>query len=161
MPPFRFRLQVLLDRRLEEQQRAEEALRQRQQELAVEQQTLEALQEEVTRISALYQRRRSERLTAHERGFRVSNQTDFLSALKLDIQAAQSGVLSQQLFLEQAQEAVAEAQDNLAVCRREVDALDKYREKAKKQFELEAAYREELEQDEIGSVMYLGRLKKQ
>jgi flagellar biosynthesis chaperone FliJ len=161
MPAFHFRLQVLLDRRLEEQKQAEEALTQRQKELVVERQTLKDLEEEVTRISALYERRRSERLVVHSRGFRVSNQTDFLSALKLDIQAAQSSVLSQQLFVEQAQQAVAEAQEKLAVCRREVDVLDKYRDKAKKRFELDAAYQEELEQDEIGNVMYFGRQRKQ
>jgi flagellar biosynthesis chaperone FliJ len=80
-----------------------------------------------------------------------------LSGLKLDLQAAQSGVFSQQVFVDQAREGVREAQEALQVCRREVDVLDKYREKAEKRFLQEAAYREELEQDEIGNVMHLSR----
>jgi flagellar biosynthesis chaperone FliJ len=77
--------------------------------------------------------------------------------LKLDVQGAQSALLSQQVFVDQAVEAVLQARTALEEVRREVDVLEKYREKAEKRFLQEAAYREELEQDEIGNVMHLSR----
>jgi flagellar export protein FliJ len=157
MPAFHFRLQTLLDRRLDEQKRAEEDLANRQKELAFEQQTLKGLEDEVARIVALYESRRSERLAGAVRASTLSNQTDFLLALQLEIQDAQSAVTSQQVFVEQAQEAVTEANEKLAACRREVDLLENFREKAEQRFQREAAYREELEQDEIGNVMYLNK----
>jgi flagellar biosynthesis chaperone FliJ len=141
MPVFQFRLQTLLDRRNEEKQHAEEVLAERERELAVEQQTMKELEEEVERVASLYQRNRAERFTAGVReGSMVTNQSDLLSGLKLDLQAAQSGVFSQQVFVDQAREGVREVQEALQVCRREVDVLDKYRE-----------------QDEIGNVMHLSR----
>jgi hypothetical protein len=161
MPAFQFRLQTLLDQRLEAKKRADEALAGRQQELAAEQQTLQGLEEEVERLTKLYQEKRLELAKFPVReGFRLTNQTDFLQGLKLDIQAARSGVLAQQVFVEQAEEAVREAEQVVVACQREVDVLDKYREKAEKRFWAELAYREELELDEIGNVMHLNRRMK-
>jgi len=78
----------------------------------------------------------------------------------MDVQEAQSGVLAQQVFVDQASEAVQLARTALEERRREVDVLEKYRQKAEKRFLQEAAYREELEQDEIGNVMHLSRRAK-
>jgi flagellar biosynthesis chaperone FliJ len=158
MPTFQFRLQALLDQRLEAKKRADEALAGRQQELAAEQQTLQDLEEEVERLTKLHHEKRLELAKSRVRqGLRLTNQTDFLQGLKVDIQAARSGVLAQQIFVEQAEEAVREAQQAAVAYQREVDVLDKYREKVEKRFWAELAYREELEQDEIGNVMYLSR----
>jgi YscO-like protein len=158
MPVFQFRLQALLDQRLEAKKRADEALAGRQQELAAEQQTLQDLEEEVERLTKLHQEKRLELAKSRARqGLRLTNQTDFLQGLKLDIQAARSGVLAQQIFVEQAEEVVREAQQVVVACQREVDVLDKYRERVEKRFWAELAYQEELEQDEIGNVMYLSR----
>ena len=158
MPVFQFRLQALLDRRMEEKQHAEEFLAARERELAVEWKTMKGLEDEVQRVEELYQRKRVERFAPGvHAGVRLSNQSDFLVGLKLDMQAAHAGVLSQQVFVDQAMEAVQEARAALEVCRREVEVLEKYREKAEKRFLQEAAYKEELEQDEIGNVMHLSR----
>jgi flagellar biosynthesis chaperone FliJ len=158
MPVFQFRLQALLDRRMEEKQHAEEFLAARERELAVEWKTMKGLEDEVQRAEELYQRKRVERFASGvHAGVRLSNQSDFLVGLKLDMQAAHAGVLSQQVFVDQAMEAVQEARAALEVCRREVEVLEKYREKAEKRFLQEAAYKEELEQDEIGNVMHLSR----
>lgn len=158
MPAFQFRLQTLLDRRIEERQHAEEAANARERELMSEKQIMKELEQEAERAEELYQRKRAERVVASIReGSRLASQSDFLSGLKLDVQTARSAVLSQQIFVDQASEAVREAQAALALCRKEVDVLEKYREKAEKRFLQEVAYREELEQDEIGNVMHLSR----
>lgn len=158
MPVFLFRLQALLDQRTEEKKHAEELLVARERELAIEQQTMKELEEEVRQAAERYQRKRLERFAKNVRGgSSFAKQSDFLLGLKLDMQAAQSGVLSQQVFVDQASEAVQEARAVLEDRQREVDVLEKYREKAEKRFLQEAAYREELEQDEIGNVMHLSR----
>jgi flagellar biosynthesis chaperone FliJ len=158
MPVFQFRLQALLDRRMEEKQHAEEFLAARERELAAERKIMKELEDEVQRIEELYQRKRTERFVSGVHiGVRLSNQSDFLVGLKLDVQAAHAGILSQQVFVDQAMDAVQEARAVLEVCRREVEVLEKYRDKAEKRFLQEAAYKEELEQDEIGNVMHLSR----
>jgi flagellar biosynthesis chaperone FliJ len=158
MPGFQFRLQALLDQRTEEKHHAEELLALRERELANERQTMKELEEEVRRTAEHYQRKRVERFAKGTHGGSTfAKQSDFLLGLKLDVQAAQSGVLSQQVFIDQASEAVQEARAVLEDRRREVDVLEKYRQKAEKRFFQEAAYREELEQDEIGNIMHLSR----
>ena len=158
MPGFQFRLQALLDQRTEEKQRAEDLLAERERELAAERQTMRELEEEAQRAEEHFQRKRVERFAKGVHGSSTfAKQSDFLLGLKLDVQAAQSGVLSQQVFIDQASEAVQEARAVLEDRRREVDVFEKYRQKAEKQFLQEAAYREELEQDEIGNIMHLSR----
>jgi hypothetical protein len=161
MPGFQFRLQALLDKRTEEKHHAEELLALREKELAIERQTMKELEEEVRRAAEHYQRKRVERFAKGMHGSSTfAKQSDFLLGLKLDVQAAQSGVLSQQVFIDQASESVQQARAVLEDRRREVDALEKYRQKAEKRSLQEAAYREELEQDEIGNIMHLSRRAK-
>ena len=158
MPGFQFRLQALLDQRTEEKHHAEELLALRERELANERQTMKELEEEVRRTAEHYQRKRVERFAKGTHGGSTfAKQSDFLLGLKLDVQAAQSGVLSQQFFIDQASEAMREARAVLEDRRRAVDVLEKYRQKAEKRFLQESAYREELEQDEIGNIMHLSR----
>jgi flagellar biosynthesis chaperone FliJ len=75
----------------------------------------------------------------------------------MDVQEARSAVLSQQILVDQAREGVNEANKLLASRRLDEEVLEKYRQKAKARFEQEESYKEELEQDEIGSVIYLSR----
>ena len=158
MPGFQFRLQALLDQRTEEKQRAEDLLAERERELAAERQTMRELEEEAQRAEEHFQRKRVERFAKGVHGSSTfAKQSDFLLGLKLDVQAAQSGVLSQQVFVDQAVEAVQEARVILEDRQREVDVLEKYRQKTEKRFLQEAAYREDLEQDEIGNIMHLSR----
>jgi hypothetical protein len=158
MPGFQFRLQALLDQRTEGKHRAEELLALREKELAIERQTMKELEEEVRRAAEHYQRKRLERFAKGVHGGSTfAKESDFLLRLKLDVQAAQSGILSQQVFIDQASEAVQEARAAFEDRRREVDVLEKYRQKTEKRFLQEAAYREDLEQDEIGNIMHLSR----
>lgn len=158
MPGFQFRLQALLDQRTEEKHHAEELFVLREKELAIERQTMKELEEEARRAAEHYQLKRVERFARGVHGGSTfAKRSDFLLRLKLDVQAAQSGILSQQVFIDQASEAVQEARTALEDRRREVDVLEKYRQKAEKRFLQEAAYREEQEQDEIGNIMHLSR----
>ena len=75
----------------------------------------------------------------------------------MDVQEARSALLSQQILVDQALELVNEANKVLASRRLDEEVLEKYRQKAKTRFEQEESYKEDLEQDEIGSVSYLSR----
>jgi flagellar biosynthesis chaperone FliJ len=158
MPVFSFRFQSLLDRRIKERQQAEEEVASCQKELSAQKLVMKALEEDVQRVTCLYQSKHLRRTAAGVRGGRLlANESDFLAGLKLEVQAAQAGVLSQQIFVDEADQSVREAQKVLATRRLAVDVLEKYREKAEKRFLQESAYKEELEQDEIGNVIFLGR----
>jgi flagellar biosynthesis chaperone FliJ len=161
MAGFQFHLQALLDQRTEAKQQAEKVLAEHETELAAERQTLKELEDEAHRAAERYQRKRAERLATGVQGGSIfTRHSDFLVGLKLDVQEAQSGVLAQQVFVEQASEAVQQARAALEERRHEAEILEKYRQKAEKRFLQEAAYREELEQDEIGNVMHLNRRAK-
>jgi flagellar biosynthesis chaperone FliJ len=158
MAEFVFRLQGLLDRRIEARRRAEEQLAACERGLAAEKKTMQELEAAADAAEALYQRRRAERsASGRNRGTPFLSQDSALAGLKLDVQAARSAVLSQQIFVDEASEHLEEAHAALAARKQEEDVLEKFREKAKDRFVREESYREELEQDEIGSVMYLSR----
>ena len=161
MVGFQFRLQALLDQRTEAKKRAEELLAERDRNLAAEQQTMKELEEESHRAQERFQRKRAERFATGVRGgTALAKHSDFLLGLKMDMQETQSGVLAQRVFVDQASEAVQQARTVLEERRRELDVLEKYRQKAEKRFLQEAAYREELELDEIGNVMHISRRAK-
>jgi len=156
--PFVFRLQVLLDQRIDRRKQAEDELKAREGELSVEKKMLQELEQAVETAVGLYRRRRAERSrSGMSRGVPILIQNDSLIGLEMDVREARSAVLSQQILVDQALELVKKANAVLASRRLDEEILDKYRQKAKTRFEQEESYREELEQDEIGSVIYLGR----
>jgi len=156
--PFVFRLQALLDQRIDLRKQAEDDLKARERELAAENSTLRELEQSVETAVALYRRRRAERSrSGMTLGVPILIQNDSLIGLEMDVQEARSAVLSQQILVDQALELVREANAVLASRRLDEEVLEKYRQKAKTRFEQEESYKEELEQDEIGSVIYLSR----
>ena len=161
MARFVFRPQILLDRKTEAKQRAEEVLLARESELAQERGTMQELENDLLRMKTLYQSRRERRATGGaEGGAWLIVQSNYLRGLLLDMQQGQTSVLSQQVFLDRAREAVESAKEGLAAIRREVEQLEKYKARAQKKFLAEQAYREELELDEIGTGIYLSRRQK-
>ena len=90
-------------------------------------------------------------------GVPIHIQNSSLIGLEMDVQEARSAVLSQQMLVDQAMELVDDANAELASRRLNEEVLDKYRQKLKSKFEREESYKEELEQDEIGSVIYLSK----
>jgi flagellar biosynthesis chaperone FliJ len=156
--PFVFRLQALLDRRIDLRKEAEDELKAREDDFSAETRTLRELEQAVETAVALYRRRRTERSKSGMRlGVPILIQNDALIGLEMDVHEARSAVLSQQILVDQARERVNEANRTLASRRLDEEVLEKYRDKAKTRFEKEESYKEELEQDEIGNVIYLGR----
>jgi flagellar biosynthesis chaperone FliJ len=155
---FVFRLQALLDQRIDQRKQAEDQLKARESELSTEKQTLQGLEQAVETAVALYRCRRAERSkSGMSLGVPILIQNDSLIGLEMDVQEARSAVLSQQILVDQALELVKKGNAVLASRRLDEEVLEKYRQKNKTRFEQEQSYKEELEQDEIGSVIYLNR----
>jgi flagellar biosynthesis chaperone FliJ len=156
--PFVFRLQALLDQRIDLRKQAEDELKARENELSAEKETLQELEQAVETAVVLYRRRRTERSkSGMSLGVPILIQNDALIGLEMDTQEARSAVLSQQILVDHALELVKKANVVLASRRLDEEVLEKYRQKAKARFEQEENYKEELEQDEIGNVIYLGK----
>lgn len=158
MAVFRFRFQPVLDGKIKVKEDAEASLAERQRELAAEEFTLQQLQEKKDRVRHEVQlARKSLQLTGNATGGEVLSRTDLLNALKDKLDAANQDVLGQRMLVEQFQARVEGARQRVADCTREVDVLQKYRDKLEARFLRELAQKEELELDETGNILFLTR----
>jgi phage shock protein A len=158
MPFFRFRLQPLLEQKLEAQKSAEEALAGQQKQLSAEERALDKLQQQEKRLAQSVSIMRRRLLsTPNMCGDGLEKQSDYLHGLLQDLHSAHDAIVSQELGVREAQARVTAAGDYVAACRREADVLAKYREKVEKRFLRDLARKEELEEDEIGNMLFLTR----
>lgn len=157
MAVFTFRLQTLLDQRVEMERKAKAAVAEKHRILEEEQRVLLQLAEGEKRIARAISRAREELLLATKpnAGADVHRKNDYLMALRQDLSAAHDQTLIQQFAVEEAQMNLNKAQAYALECVREAEKLNKYRGKLEKRFVAEAAKKEELEQDELGTAMYV------
>jgi flagellar biosynthesis chaperone FliJ len=158
MPFFRFRLQPLLEQKREAQKSAEEALAGQQKQLSAEERALAKLQQQEKRlVQSVSIMRRRLLSTPNMCGDGLEKQSDYLHGLLQDLHSAHDAIVFQELGVREAQARVTAARDHVAACRREADVLAKYREKVEKRFLRDLARKEELEEDEIGNMLFLTR----
>jgi flagellar export protein FliJ len=161
MAKFRFRLQPLLDSLLDKKEQAAKALAERRKELLAEQQLLEEMKLRVQELTAKREdlRRRVLETAPGEplTGSVIQRRRDYLEVLKQDLDTARDGVFSQKLAVDEAEERVAHAQAALLQAQRDVEVLNKYRERLEQRHRREIERKEELDQDEIGSMLFMTR----
>ncbi|MBV8808611.1 MAG: hypothetical protein JO033_08050 [Acidobacteriaceae bacterium] len=159
MPAFVFRLQILLDHKLDIEAKARAAVIEKRRVLEEQQSILLRLVESEERIELAISRTRDELLLAAVTnvGADVQRKNDYLAALRQDLSAAHDQTLVQKFAVEEAEMNLNEAQAHALECLREAETLTRYREKLEKRFFAEAAKKEELEQDELGTTTYLNR----
>ncbi len=159
MPAFVFRLQTLLDQKLDSEAKARAAVAEKQRALHEQQSVLLRLMEDEERIERSISRTRDELLVVAvtNAGADVQRKNDYLAVLRRDLSAAHSQTLVQKFAAEEAEMNLNEAQAYALECFREAEKLTRYREKLEKRFFADAAKKEELEQDELGTTMYLNR----
>jgi hypothetical protein len=158
MPAFRFRLQPLLEQKLQAQKSAEEALAGHQKKLSAEGRALDRLHQEEKRLAQSVSIMRRRLLsTPNMSGDGLEKQTDYLHGLVQDLHSAHDAIVSQELTVQEVQARVTAARDHVAACRREADVLTKYREKVEKRFRRDLSRKEELEEDEVGNMLFLSR----
>ena len=157
MPPFRYRLEALLDQKREAKTAAETALAARR---AEERQARVRLAELETFATAAAERKRLARETA----FVDNDLIEDILARRNDVtiyarrlEEAKDDVMSQRLFLEELAELTEAALAAVAEASREVEVLLKHRGKAEARFLVEADRKETLEQEEIAAAMFENR----
>ena len=160
MKGFRFRLQPLLDLKLKAQEDAQKALDDRKKELAAEEKRLEEARQHEQDFIDTRERLRREVMVSSAgaiTGDEVKRRVDYIRFLAQEIDTAKENVYAQQLVVTDAETAVNAARDHLAEATRQVDILEKYREKQETRYKRELEQKEALELDEIGNVLYSNR----
>lgn len=159
MAVFTFRLQTLLDQKLDTEAKARVAVAEKQRILEEQQHILLQLIEDENHIQRSISHTREELLLAAVTnvGRDVQRKNDYLTALRQDLKAAHEQTLIQRFATEEAQMDLDKALAYALECFREAEKLSRYRSKLERRFFAEAAKREELEQDELGTTMYLSR----
>jgi flagellar biosynthesis chaperone FliJ len=159
MPTFTFRLQILLEQKLELEKQARAVVSEKDRLLMQAQQALEKLREREEGIQKQL-RDISSRLLLDDQvnqALAVQRRNNYREALARDLKDAHEAALAQRYIVEEAEEELTRALTYAAECTREVEKLEKYRDKQEARFLAEAERKEQLEQDELGTVMYLSR----
>src|ERR1043165_451620 len=111
MANFRYRLQTLLDRKIERRKELEKSLVDRQKELAAEQRALTEMEEAQAALEAtlVEARRKLLGIEAGESGYALQLRTHHLRGLRADVEAGQGAVFAQRLRVGDFEDRVAEA----------------------------------------------------
>ena len=158
MAAFRFRLQTLLEMRQRETKQAEEAAAARKQELLRAEEQMELLQRKVSDWEDTIRFTRREFAGSRTASSEVLRQhRDHIRSMEAQREAAKEAVTAFRATLQQAEKKVAEAELVLAECRKQEEILVKFREKQEQKFLRGEELKEDLESDELGTMMYLGR----
>ncbi|MCX6627863.1 MAG: hypothetical protein NTW28_09570 [Candidatus Solibacter sp.] len=157
MAIFQYRLQPLLDRKLERKQEAERELALRRQELREAEHRLSQLREEQGAAEDRRAERRRTVLTGASGGEDIRRRVDDVALLSRRIESIKDEIMSQRLQVEESQEKVDQAVAGLAAATRELEILNKHRAKSERRFVAEVDRKEAIEQDEIASTLYEAR----
>ena len=90
-------------------------------------------------------------------GTEIKRRVEYIKFLGQEADTAREAVYAQQLVVTEAENKLKAARQHLTECTRDVDVLNKYREKQEKRFLRAAEQKEALELDEIGNMLYTNR----
>jgi flagellar biosynthesis chaperone FliJ len=154
---FKYRLQTLLDLKIDRKAELQVCVAQRHKELAAEQEELEQLQQTEKQLEEklLQARRAMLSDSVGSTAVAIRQHRDYLSGLAADLEMARNSTFSQQSRVRKFEEKLAEAKRQLTECLREIDVLTKHRDRLQQRFLRAVEAREAAEQDEIGAVMFL------
>jgi flagellar export protein FliJ len=162
MTQFTYRLQPLLEQKEELKKEADREVSRREQELQTQLATLESLQRRVQELVEKRQHARQELMTKPGdkdplTAADVLKRSEFIKVLGSEIREAESDVSAQRVVIETCESEVKEAKEQAAEAQREVEVLNKHREKQEQRFRREEEAKEEVALDEIGNVLYSTR----
>lgn len=157
MGTFRYRLQTLLDQKIERKQEAERHLAVCRQKLREAQEHLVERTGRQHELEAERFDRRRALLPAESGGNEVRRRVDDLALFARRIEEVKDEVMSLRLQIEECKERVEQAVAGLAAAAREVEVLNKHRERAERRFRAELERKDTITQDEIASALYENR----
>src|SRR5215471_679978 len=136
MAPFQYRLQPLLDRKLERREELERALAARRRELAAEEEALAELERAQEALKSKLVDAFRARLIAGSQtdGHTLRMHTQYLRGLTADVETGKGAVAAQRVRVGEFRDKVAEARQQLAEAAREVELLNKHRDRLEKAF---------------------------
>jgi flagellar biosynthesis chaperone FliJ len=161
MPTFKYRLQPLLDQKIHLKEQAQEMLVEKQRQLRLAYEKLDELRASEQALVIKKNTARRNLLVSGDgqavAGVEVRRRCEHLQHVGLELDAAKDAIFSHQLFIDDCKEQVKQAQQHLAKCSRDVEILEKHREKLEERFYRELERKEALELDEIGNMLYTRR----
>jgi flagellar biosynthesis chaperone FliJ len=161
---FRYRLQPLLDRKVQVRDEAQQALVEAQRDLRKEEEELESCRREQEGCEERLRQAHSEWLSpaaGASSGEAMRLRRGHIQQLDRERRAAAEETHAQESSVADAGERLAGARDTLAARSRDVEVLEKHRVRLERRFLENAARKEALDQEEIANVVFLrGRSEK-
>jgi flagellar biosynthesis chaperone FliJ len=156
MAPFQYRLQPLLDLKLERRRAQEQALAQRQRELVTEEEALAELEQTQEAMKCKLAEALRARLNAGSQtdGHTLRLHTEYLRGLTADVQTGRGAVAAQRVRVGEFQDRVEEARRQLVEAARQVELLNKHRDRVEKSFLKGLERKAALEEDEMGGMIF-------
>jgi flagellar biosynthesis chaperone FliJ len=160
---FKYRLDPLLHQKTQVKQQAEQSLAERSRELSEEQKRLAEVQQHEAELLNLKEHARNELLHPgsgkQTTGEEVRRRLDYLRGVDCDVDAARGEVFAQKQAVDESQEKLIQARQFLAECAREVEVLEKHRNKAEARHVQQVERKEENELDEVAANLFISKRK--
>ena len=160
---FKYRLDPLLQQRTRVKQQAEQSLAERLRELTEEEKRLGEVQMQEAELRGLQERTRSELLQTSSgkqlTGDEIRQRLNYLRGVDQDLESAKGEVFSQKQAVDESQVKLIQARQFLAECAREVEVLEKHRDKQEVRHKNELERKESNELDEAGTHLFISKRK--
>jgi len=154
MAQFRYRLQTLLDQKIQAKEDAQHGLAAAQRELKREQEELASCRREEEARADKLRAAQAERVLSAAGAWLVLKR-DYLARLKDKCEEASDATRAQELQVSEAEQRVTTARETLAAASRDLEVLEKHRERLERRFNDEAKRKEALNQEEMANVIFL------
>ena len=158
---FKYRLDPLLNQKTQVKQDAEQSLAARSRELTEEEKRLAEVKQHEAELLSLKERAKNELLNPgggkQITGEEIRRRLDYLRGVDHDVETARGEVFAQKQVVDERQEKLIQARQFLAECAREVEVLEKHRNKAEARYIQQAERKEANELDEIGAHLFISK----
>lgn len=158
---FKYRLDPLLNQKTQVKQDAEQSLAARSRELTEEEKRLAEVKQHEAELLSLKERAKNELLNPgggkQITGEEIRRRLDYLRGVDHDVETARGEVFAQKQVVDESQEKLIQARQFLAECAREVEVLEKHRNKAEARYVQQAERKEANELDEIGAHLFISK----
>jgi flagellar biosynthesis chaperone FliJ len=158
---FRYRLQVLLDQKVRDKEKAQQVLTNARQQLLVAEAELRACQNAMLaadeRLSGAQEQIASPDVIRGSKVELLRVRRDYILRLKDERDRASDATAAQEVAVDEVEERLAAARAQLASASRDVEVLEKHRARLERRFNEELMRKEALEQEEMANVIFLRR----
>ena len=160
---FKYRLDPLLHQKTQVKQQAEQSLAERSRELTEEERRLAEVQQQEAELLSLKERSRNELLHTGSAkqltGEEVRQRLNYLRGVDQDVESARGEVFAQKQVVDESQVKLIQARQFLADCAREVEVLEKHRNKQEVRHHNALERKESHELDEAATHLFISKRK--